>query len=660
MGDYNVWAAWNSLINKALKVTNDPNFVSTLKLFQRSAVLPKLNTNDGEFNGQYDWAALKQAADKTSHGAYVFDLLKSLGLAQTPFDKPTLVKNFILGDPKLKSALGDLKVTWNPQTRTIMLNGKPFLTQDKFTIVNGHAVTNPDVLQDAIKTYLKNSISVDNGDNTTDKTVDDKTNIADMSNTDLQYYINKFAKEGQLNSYQDALKVVGDDEDAISKKITDTFDSLTKSALADLEEKYNTQKSALESEKGEVAAHYAGALKEVDNAVKTAKASSKESMAARGIYFSGLMSKAINTIEAQGILQKSKIEAAKTADLNKISSALAVLTSNYAIGQSKIKDYYAAQKGLKLLDLMERDAQMKQQIKIAMAGVKAQIDTLEKQKPYLEEIGKRQEQAAQQQAEQDYYFKMDKSNQAWAKINQQWAKLQEDDNHFWATYGLNKDKLMENSYEFAKTMQLNQNKFDLDKWYKEQQIAIQSALANSKIAKNMSTQQKQSAQQILNTPLSKLVTMTPSDLLKFIKSTESLKVLADPKNPFSKKDFPAGFEPVKKMEGFALTLYDLASNSGNLSNPKTLATFKNDLNTISKFNLKGNEINSLINYYVQDPIGKVFAQLYLRGGGDLEKMRYIYYNEANNINKILSQYGANDSDHLKLLYDLLQIGGGHH
>ena len=673
--DGTVWSQWNTVINKALKQSNSAMFSAALKNFQQNYILPRIGSGAPLFNGQIDFNALKQSASQIKGGDRIFDMLRALGVAKDPSQYNVGIRSYIDSLKQSGKIPSGVSLTWD-KDKGVMLGGQVLVPREELVIKDGHAYTTQEVIKKALSNFIKSQLGTPDwatqpnnepgaGPGTEDQTtaqsgapikkaLDNGTitpDLSKMSDVDLTYNMQKLTLNGQLKTYQDALKLVGDNESAMAQKITEVFNNLTQSALSGLEQTYNANKTALESEKGQVAAHYAGANQEIEDAIKTAKSRSKEEMAARGVYFSGLLTKATNTIEAKGIEEKAKVAAAKAADLNKIAAQIAVLTSNYNLGKNQIKNMYAAKKGLMLLDLMQKSNAQKQQIQLAMAGIQNQIDTLTKQKPYLEELGKRQEQAAQQQAqlEQEKYnnemnLKYDQEKLAWAKFlskqNLDVAKLNLQQEQFAKT-------LAEKQKEFGANYNLAAAKFNFDQWYKSALLGLKQMAANG------SGQQKAAANDVMNTKLTDLINMNPSQLAKFIKSIESLKVkdggiFADSN---AKPYLPDNLKPLENMENFAVTLAKLTTDAGDLSDPKKKALFINDLKALAP-SLQGQDIDNVISNYVQDPVAKIFAAIVLAAKGDMSKTYNIYMNNLDNFNAVMDKLGINDENHRQLLYQL--------
>lgn len=150
------------------------------------------------------------------------------------------------------------------------------------------------------------------------------------------------------------------------------FDSI----IVGLENSFNTMKATLENQKGEVDAAYVGAFEAIQNGIRAARGRTKADLNARGLFFSGVLTKALTNIELKGLEIIGKTAAEKAARLAAISNNLAVLTANFEnskLQQEAAKSTYVA---LNYQKMLTADKKEQRQLDLIMAELKGQIEGL--------------------------------------------------------------------------------------------------------------------------------------------------------------------------------------------------------------------------------------------------------------------------------------------
>jgi hypothetical protein len=274
----------------------------------------------------------------------------------------------------------------------------------------------------------------------------------------LQERINENTLKAQADSYEKLLQQL-QQPNPIAQKINELWGMRLQNALDDLQTQFNTQKQALEAQKGYVKAQHEGEIQAIDRAIQKARQRSKEDMNARGLYFSGLLTKALNSIEEAGLSEKAKALARETAALDDIAGKIAVLTSNYAISKNKVQNLVNAEKALQLLKVAEQDQQKKDQINAALAGIDAQLNALKVSRADREKLWNLQQKQAQQEAEQKQAQQDFENWLATQKLNLQYQNAD-----------LNTRKEMFNEWLNTQNLSLKQKEQALNEWYKEQLI----------------------------------------------------------------------------------------------------------------------------------------------------------------------------------------------
>jgi len=219
--------------------------------------------------------------------------------------------------------------------------------------------------------------------------------LSEFTIPELQWLQQEAGINAQIDSYQDILKGLDSVYQTKAAEIDKVFfgedgnGGLLGSAIQNLKDALNTATQALASQKGAMDESARLAMAEVDKAVAAASETSKSEMAARGIYFSGLTTRALNQIQAQGVSEKSKIQQDVLKYKAEIDMQIAVMTANEAMSEAQIKNDLMAKAALQKLELFTQNEDKKQAIKEMIAGLDAQIKAGEAALPYANELQKK-------------------------------------------------------------------------------------------------------------------------------------------------------------------------------------------------------------------------------------------------------------------------------
>lgn len=383
-------------------------------------------------------------------------------------------------------------VKWDPNTKQVIIsNGEKEATIGEGNYVNLGGVTyiSPE-MQSFLIDYFNNTSSSDNADvmqtrlaprgqatlepysseetsqtqtqpstdqqeTGTQEQTEQQSDFDRLFNAQYQSKLNEY--DIRIQTYQDIYNQLSDiDNNPYLKELANTYKHLLDAELANLEVMYNNQLTALQSQKETVDANYKNMLMDIDQAIEAARKRQAEDMAARGVYFSGLLTNALNQIEAQGIIEKAKAANLRTAELNKIAAQIATLTANYELQKNEVKNRLIAEEGLKRLAFLEKNEDKKQQYLELIKGLEAEKKILETNKPYSYDIAKYEYEQQQNQAaneemwrEREYQLKLDQANREWAQLkdqsNRAWQQIYMDYENSLRQYNLNLAQLEETS-----------------------------------------------------------------------------------------------------------------------------------------------------------------------------------------------------------------------
>jgi hypothetical protein len=282
----------------------------------------------------------------------------------------------------------------------------------------------------------------------------DLTNIGvqNMTQSELDAQMKIIDWQEQSKSWDDFKNQIMESTDTTIQKIKDTYASLVEQSVKNIEDAVASSTAAFEKNKGALD-EYAGIQKgEIDKAVQVAKSSSKEDMAARGIYFSGLTSRALATIEAQGISEKAKVDAQVAKWKADIDMQIAVLTANSEMSKATLKNQLMANEALTILQEITKEQDKLDAIKQIQVGLQANISTTLKSLPYANEAERRIIAAQTEKEKQEEFYRM---GEYWLKVEGlelDKEKLQ-----------LERDKVANDLKEFYLGLNLDYARLGLDK-----------------------------------------------------------------------------------------------------------------------------------------------------------------------------------------------------
>ena len=344
-----------------------------------------------------DWKALKQSISQAPpEYQALFDQLTKSNLALPAYSDS--VRDF-LNSKKLPNG-EPLEISYDNKTRTVLVNGKTFLTPDQFIIGKDQkAMSNSDILDKAYTDYLasnfqtlretpiekKEEVSI------TGTTLPD---FSKMTATELNDWITGKGYAGELDYYTKTLDMLNQKDNAITQRINDLWNPYIESAISNLDTAYKVQKSALESQTGRIKSTAAANIADIERAIMSSRARTKEDMNARGLLFSGLLTRALSEVEATGVSEKAKVYAQETSDLNKIAAQIAVLTANLPIEKNNLSQQLTFQKGLQLFNLLSANDVEKDKVNLAIAQTETNIKNLQETAGARGEIATREEKAA--------------------------------------------------------------------------------------------------------------------------------------------------------------------------------------------------------------------------------------------------------------------------
>lgn len=366
-------------------------------------------------------------------------------------------------------------VTWDKDSNQVILNvgDKSFklgTPSEIGSLYNGTTYVSQSDLDKALSPFAKD-LGISTGSDNQDVT---KMTIPEIK---LNEEINQ---AGILNkSYDDLIKEINDGENSLLSKIHDTYQQLITDSLKTMDDALSKARSALEATKGNYDEYEKTAYEEIDKNVQAAKETSKEEMAARGVYFSGLTTRAMNQISAQGVSEKNKVHMQVLQYKAQIDSQIAILTANTEMSKSQLQNELMAREALDKLQLIEKDKDKIDAINQQKLMLDAQIKIDQVNLPLENELYRRQQEIQSQQQAMDFFEKVYmpmlrlKYEDQWkqedldmAYMNYQKSVLSffNDTQEFWAQLGWDKEK-------FASQLAWDKNKFALELGFKQQQQA---------------------------------------------------------------------------------------------------------------------------------------------------------------------------------------------
>lgn len=607
----------------------------------------------------------------------------------------------------LSEKFGNDAIGWDNETKTILLNNKPFMTlQDKlFDIIEGHSYSNEGFLNNALRDFFAKTQSPEveqpgwmtapsgepgAGPGTEDLTTAmsgepiaeafssgvlqpagtevggeaTNTEVEQMSDFELNEIILSETLKGKIKGFTDILNTLSGTSPLI-RKANEIWDAKLAAALGSLEVMFNTMKTALENQKGAVKAQHAGEMEALDKAIIAARKRSSEDMNARGLYFSGLLTTALNTVEEAGLVVKAKALAMESAAMDAIAANIATLTANYAIEKNSAINTVIAEKALVEYAIMEKDQDKRDQINLAIMALQNQLDVLGITEEARGEIYNRAAENARIAAEREEEDRQIKNRKTLAEIfavfdasDQDWYKIDEQKIQFNKNFdleldklGLNEAKFLQAAYEFGETLKLNRDKFNFDKWYKSNLLAL----------KNYENEHGPGSATGGVSGLNDLYSMGATQLTSYIGKLQSMKSPVEVKNgvevPIDSRErlgedlsqymqFPNAVEgqreTLENMERIATMLLGIYQDT-NLSSSVDFSSFISKIQVLGGF-VEEADANLIIDNYIEDPSGKVIAEIMFAAKGDWEVAKQILIEEKENLLQRMRDYGIKNPE----------------
>lgn len=483
---------------------------------------------------------------------------------------------------------------------------------------------------------------------------------------DLQESINEKTLQSQLNSYDSILNSLKQPS-PLMDKINEIWNMKLKAALDSLQQKYNTQLAALKGEKAKVLAAHKGEIEEIDKAIQAARKRSAEDMNARGLYFSGLLTKALNSIEEKGLSLKAQALAKKTAELDSIAAQVAALTSNYALAKDQATNLALTNKALEEMKLLEKNQDKIDQINMLQAGIQAQLNALkatapERKKLYNIEQQQLQQQELQKQKQQEF--------ENWLKVKGLELKYQNAD--------LDNRKQLFNEWLQTQNLSLDKQKELANEWYKEQLVNLQKGQLDLSAQKEKDLMQrfyddlaykyknmdlnnayrqaslalKQAAQKGLVSPdlasgWQDLYKMGPVKIQDYIMKLEKEKnAINNQATMYNNGELTPEqqklLDSINDAESIAYAISNLANSTRDIT-PDNVYKARNAIMLIAP-KIKFADAPTFIQKYIADPVARVAAWVMISAHGDQNQVNEIMKAHRQNILGLLQQYGADPND----------------
>jgi len=381
-------------------------------------------------------------------------------------------------------------VDWDKDSNQIILKvgdktyklGTP---QQVGSLYNGTTYVSQSDIEKALSPIAKD-LGIDIGTSTSSDTTQDVTQMT-IPEIKLQEEINQ---AGVMNkTYDQLLQDIQSGEDKLLNQIHDTYQQLITSSLQTMENALKDAKAALEGTKGNYDEYEKTAYQEIEKNVEAAKSKSKEEMAARGIYFSGLTTRALNNIEAQGISEKNKVHMQVLQWKAQIDAQIAIMTANTKMSEAQLQNELMAREALEKLQLIEKDQDKIEAIKQEKALLDAQIEIDKLNLPLENELYRREQEIQNKKDAMDFMEKIfipmlrleyeDKWKEesldiAYMKYQQSVMSFFNDTQEFWAKLGFDEEK-------FKQTFLWDKEKFAAEMGFKEEQLAAKNSASGGDI-----------------------------------------------------------------------------------------------------------------------------------------------------------------------------------
>jgi|GEM_PF-3745448 len=380
-------------------------------------------------------------------------------------------------------------VTWNKDTKQVILKvgDKEFqlgTPQQIGSLYNGTTYVNQSEIEKVLSPFAK-ELGIEIGNK----------KIEDMTTNELQLQ-EKINQAGVMEkTYQQILKDLDDGNDDLLNKIHDIYKGLIEQSVNSLEKSLAEAKQAFAGLGDKYDEYQKTAYEEIDKSVEAAKARSKEEMAARGIYFSGLTTRALNQLEAQGISEKNKVKMQILQWKAQIDAQIAILTANTKMSEAQLTNELLAREALEKLRLLEKNQDKKDAIQQQIRLLDAQIEIDKLNLPLEEELNRRQQEIQNQQQAMDFFNKVyypmlklkyqDKWKQedldlAFMQYQQTVMSFFNDTEKFWAKLGFDKEK-------FRQQMMWDKQKFAMEMNFKERELASKLLPSSSSSSEDVET-----------------------------------------------------------------------------------------------------------------------------------------------------------------------------
>ena len=616
-------------------------------------------------------------------------------------------------------------VGWDNNSKTILINGKPFLSlaSGLFTIKNSRSYADPSVLSNALKNFfLQNSQKKPApigqilspawatqptnesgaGPGTEDLTKvqsaepiaeaqksgtisinrnspyyepasqvgainvgeNNLPNLTQESPFKLQEAVQEKTLQSQLDTYQNIINSLKQPS-PLTAKINELWDAKLKAALDSLEQKYNTQMAALKGQKAQVLAAHKGEIEEIDKAIKAARQRSKEDMNARGLYFSGLLTKALNSVEEKGLSLKAQALAKKTAELDNIAAQVAALTANYAIAKDEATNLALTNKALEEMKLLEKNQDKIDQIKMIQAGIQSQLNALKATAPEREQLYNIQQEQAQREAEMK---QKQQDFENWLKVKGLELKYQNAD--------LDNRKQLFNEWLRTQNLNLNKQKELANEWYKEQLINLSAQKEKDALdmfnremqykwaSLDLKSAYRQASQQagIVGSSWQDLYKMGPVKLSDYINKIQGriddLKKQEEyAYDDAQKKELQQKEQSLQELLAFPAVIQKLQNVTKHITSDNLYEA--RELLTSLAPKIAPEDAETFINNNIADPIARIAAWIMITGAHSNHNLTEIV-SDPEVLNGLAQQYGVNlDEGARQELYALLGLNVRH-
>ena len=481
--------------------------------------------------------------------------------------------------------------------------------------------------------------------------------LSEFTIPELQWAQQEAGINAQIDSYQDILKGLDSVYQTKANEIDKVFfgedgnGGLLGSAIQNLKDALNTATQALASQKGAMDESARLAMAEVDKAVAAASETSKSEMAARGIYFSGLTTRALNQIQAQGVSEKSKIQQDVLKYKAEIDMQIAVMTANEAMSEAQIKNDLMAKAALQKLELFTQNEDKKQAIKEMIAGLDAQIKAGEAALPYANELQRRMDEAAAIKDEEERQQKMFENN---LKIAELAIKQQNADTDaqkaaaiIWQIY--NNAQIDWEKLGITKQQMMIDTGLKLGEMFPDLDLQDMFNILGLPIPKGVDLSaykqlNKQKLQQVGSSgggsteeSVPEILKMTPAQLQNFIKSIDSSpnKVKIDENTGNTIYELDDNQKAIKNLAQVVLNLKTVGANTGD-------ASFTNLLVSVAP--TLSDDVKNQIIKVIPDNTAKAITAFIFATDGNRGTMQEL--TKKGTLENMLKDFGGSDSTKL--------------